>query len=1285
MSSSPDKSPVEAFLDRYWQDRDAGVERSLDEYIEMFPGDAEGLATEFLGLRRAHNAESTTRVADRRDPATVDRLGPYILEEELGRGAQGVVYKATNTRTGGNVAVKVLRGVGPGADELLLRFKREAQAAAKADHPGVCAVYDAEIDGGVPYIAMRYVEGETLARRIARTREEHTTEDDLSTVVQLDEVEFADNPDTAADPQSPSSGAQKRSDIMRAVRLVEKAARALHAVHETGVIHRDVKPGNIMVTPEGEAVVMDFGLARDEESDLQTLTQTGDLFGTPAYMSPEQLTSQRIRLDRRTDVWSVGVMLYECVTLRRPFEAPSREGLYQQILTKTPTEPRQLNSAIPRDLATVVATALDKDRDRRYQTALDLAQDLHRVSAYEPIVASPVSRVTRLRRWAQRNPALAVSVTATFIALLAGLGTSTALWLDTEREREISARALVDSEHRLKLSRALLDESPVRSLRLALDAATERPGEVSLAAVDRTLSRCIPTTGYRVANARLFRCNLSADASRLVIPTAKHTTIVNPLSGHEIGKVGETYLVAAVSPDARLIATTTEQRVADGPSVTIWSTEASQALKELRFGAERGHTVVEDLEFSANGRLLGAAMGDVTTVWDVRTGEIVAELAHDRKAPAIAFSPTAQELATANADGKVRIWDIRSGRRQRVLEGHRSKVHDVAYSSDGARLAAGSADGTVRVWNATDGEEVAVLSRHAAVISSVAFGMDGDVIAAGTRTGVVHVWDTTTRDKVAELTDLVVPGGDPPRDVQVLRFLPDGRRLLGISNLGAIRVWTLFGGYRPTRLRSPDHELFFASREVQVTKASVTAHQTYLWARKRYFTIWDADSCSVRLRFAIPWMGKHPPAWATSPRGDHIIVGTTVWTVGVGTPKALGISETPAAVAWSGDGGTVAIAAGGRVTLYEANSWRLLAELAPGTESDFLSAPARLSEKTVTCLAVNHDASLVTAANRQRIVEWRVTDPVRPSEWSATSDVRSLLYCETGVVVALKDGRIVVTRNGDIARSSSPALGPVRNLSSDPNGRLLGVTSDGRVAIWSQDLQLIKVIESSASLLSAAFAANGDIVSLDAEARLQRWAPDPIKAARELLRNLPSSVDRAPEFHPNDHTAWNKKGVALQRLGQIKEAIKAYEEAARIKPDYSSAHGNLVHLLTREHDLEALLAEHKRWAEVHPNSAAKWHDYARRVLDAGRREPDLTDPAEALAAARHAVELTKEQDPKMLNTLALALHANEEHEEAVSTCEEALKLVEKQERPDAQLKADLEASLRRFKRAAGNQ
>jgi formylglycine-generating enzyme required for sulfatase activity len=422
---------VSLFLDRYRADKLAGRTRSLESYQGLFPGFDDVIAVEFAKLRELESPSPigswTPAGAPRDAGAAGQRIGPFRIVRLVGRGGQGEVYLAEDGRLRRTVALKVLRGLGAYADEVLARFRREAELTSRLEHAGICPVHEAGIADGVAYIAMRYIRGETLGHRIAAMRDDGNPK----------------WPDTA--------------QVLDAVRIVEQAARTLHVTHESGIIHRDIKPGNIMVAESGEPVILDFGLARDESDEASTLTRTGDLFGTPAYMSPEQLAGSSVPVDRRTDVYSLGVTLFECLTLERPFDAPTRQALYQAIVTREPRSVRSLNPAIPRNLAVVVATAIEKDRNARYQTALDFAEELRRVRANEPILASPIGRLARLGRWARRNPGLATAVGGLILALSIGLGV--ALYLLAQRDR-----ALLDKQAALSEYDRLGDLSRLQSL-----------------------------------------------------------------------------------------------------------------------------------------------------------------------------------------------------------------------------------------------------------------------------------------------------------------------------------------------------------------------------------------------------------------------------------------------------------------------------------------------------------------------------------------------------------------------------------------------------------------------------------------------------------------------------------------------------------------------------------------------------------------------------------------------------------------------------------------------------
>ncbi|MBL8900721.1 MAG: tetratricopeptide repeat protein, partial [Planctomycetes bacterium] len=394
-----------SFLARLHAELARGAVAPLEEYQRAFPGYEELVAREYrdmLGDEDEAEAEKETDLkaplqallVAKTEPATeTRRFGSYRLLRSLGRGGQGEVFLAEDERLARRVALKLLHPwITPGLGGLE-RFRREASIASRLDHPGLCTVYEAGIESGQPFIAMRYVEGESLAARLAAAK-----------------ARASETKERVA----PSS----RGELEAVASLLERAARAAHAAHEAGVVHRDLKPGNILISAGEQPVLLDFGLAREEEGE--TLTKTGEVFGTPEYMAPEQLAGDTRHVDARADVYSLGATLYECLTLRRPFSAPTREALYRAVLTQPPPDPRRYNPSLPTDLLVIAETALEKEPARRYASALALAEDLRRFAAHEPILARRISPLGRFVRWCRREPARAALLVGAAGVLAAG-------------------------------------------------------------------------------------------------------------------------------------------------------------------------------------------------------------------------------------------------------------------------------------------------------------------------------------------------------------------------------------------------------------------------------------------------------------------------------------------------------------------------------------------------------------------------------------------------------------------------------------------------------------------------------------------------------------------------------------------------------------------------------------------------------------------------------------------------------------------------------------------------
>src|SRR6266536_496474 len=339
------------------------------------PGRVDDPARDETDAAAAGHNKKTARAAE-----LLGELGDYELLEEVGRGGQGVVFRARQKSLNRTVALKII-GLGQWASKAhVKRFRLEAEAAASLDHPGIVPIYEVGEGDGSCYFSMKFIEGG-----------------------ELDEV-------VKRQPMS----------VRQVAELMAKVARTVHYAHEHGILHRDIKPGNILLDAKGEPHLTDFGLARLVETE-SSVTHTLDILGTPSYMAPEQAVGNNAAVSSATDVYGLGAVLYELLTGQPPFAGGTTYQTIKLLLDTQPRQPRLLNPKIDRDLSTICLKCLEKDPKRRYPSALALAEDLERWLKHEPIQARRTGIFARGKKWVQRNPTSAL-LTASLIALAAAAG-----------------------------------------------------------------------------------------------------------------------------------------------------------------------------------------------------------------------------------------------------------------------------------------------------------------------------------------------------------------------------------------------------------------------------------------------------------------------------------------------------------------------------------------------------------------------------------------------------------------------------------------------------------------------------------------------------------------------------------------------------------------------------------------------------------------------------------------------------------------------------------------------
>jgi len=646
------------------------------------------------------------------NPETIVRdamASQYDIEKELGRGGMAIVYKAVQESLGRPVALKVLPQGLTHDQKLLERFHREARSAAMLNHPHIVTIFDEGEMNGVHYMAMEYLTGR-----------------DLHEIIQ------------EGGPLPPDE----------AVALIAPVAEALGYAHTKDTVHRDVKSSNVMVTDVGRPVLMDFGIAY--ASSESRLTQTGTVLGTPEYMSPEQARGNDV--DPRSDLYSLGVVLYEALTGTLPHTGGHPMSVVYKVLHESYTPPSAHNSSVPHWLEQIIAKLLMKDADDRYQSGQALADALKAQDPGETVPVpeggsaggdapssngvpdeSPKTQVYRPGEESAPEPATATSTeTATAEAPTEATEASAPAHTGAETQRQ-----------RLHIVRSLDGNADwVNAVSFSPDGQYALSG-----ATDNSVKLWEVVTGRQIQtftglDSQPISVALSPDGSYLVSESSNgHVQLWNVDSGdivRSFERRSEAVLAATFSPDGQYVLS----GCGEAGTLRMWETETGNVVRTFDHNPE----AIFSLAFSPDGRhvLTGSGQSGTLQLWDVETGSVVRTFDEgdwdSTYVFSVSFSPDGRFALSGSDDMTARLWNVESGDLLRTFDGHSGLVIAVSFSPDGQYVLSGSSDMKVQLWKVDTGSLGYVFEGDADGVNAIAFSPDGRYVLSGSKDSDVKLW-----------------------------------------------------------------------------------------------------------------------------------------------------------------------------------------------------------------------------------------------------------------------------------------------------------------------------------------------------------------------------------------------------------------------------------------------------------------------------------------------------------------------------------------------------------------
>lgn len=1052
-----------------------GIVPYLGSYLGRFPHHAE-VVEDVLGpfVRTHHGGQQGSEIQlgvplpeEEPPPRPLPTVLPgYELIKLLGHGGMGIVYLARDQRLKRLVAIKMIRHGGGSPVSLESRFRREAEAIARLQHPHIVQVFEVGNHQGIPYLVLEYVAGGNLAR-------------------------FA-----AGQPQAARWAAE----------LVSKLADAIQAAHQAGIVHRDLKPANVLLTTDGVPKLTDFGLAKlqDGPDGGRNGQTTGNdvLLGTASYMPPEQAPGRAEELGPAADVYSLGAILYELLTGRPPFLGVTLQHTLLMVESVEPLSPRRLNPQLPRDLETVCLTCLRKDPARRYATAALLGDDLRRFLRNEPIQARESRIVERTWRWILRNPLnaslllllLVVLITETALAwslsILAtrqareALATAQQARADEQQAREAVRTAQAEVQRfvvresvlrrqlyasNVNIAGLAFQDNDVLRAQTALERSQPQPGEEDLRGFEWhylwRASHCeLMTRRAHAAGVRAVAWN--ADGSRFATCGDEQIKIWNSQNGLAVlsiklpGRLARSLLWC---PVANLV-------LMGGEDAKIRGWDAVTGSEQLLLA---GHDkAVTGLAISADGRwLISGSLDQTVRVWDLSRRETVTTFKTTSDVQAVALSPDAAEIAAACRSGAVRLFQRENNKEPRTVRADGEIVRAVSYSPDGRWLAFGGSDRQVFVMNRQNTRELLALRGHQQAAMALAWTPDSRRLISASLDQTLRMWEMGSEREVVTLRGHTAA-------VSAVAVSADGQRVLSGSEDDTVKLWKTDPEQLGVLMRG--HE-----DGVQCLAWSPDGSRIASGSRDRTIRIWDALTHTSLLQvdgykgsiFRVAWS---PDGTRLASAGGDKTVRIHDGRTGQELLKLAAHTGSVFGVAWSPQGDRLYSAGADKtIRLWDAATGQLLKTLDDHTAE-------------IRCLALSTDGTRLVTGGLDGTLQVRdpITGAVLLTTKPHTQAMRDLAISvdKRWIVCGCYDGTLLVldAETGQARHARRESNAPIDAVAISPDGqRYLSGSRDRRLRIWDMQsgLLLFTMSDIRSAVLGVAFRPDGKQIGAATEGK----------------------------------------------------------------------------------------------------------------------------------------------------------------------------------------------------------